>query len=106
MAVSASALGMHVVSTLDNMMERGWLGKAAADIWKNAIDGSLRKKLLKELRYSEEAENWVLEDEQARKWVAELRQALYQAEQSLESCTDEQAERPSILAAVNQRFFS
>jgi hypothetical protein len=83
MAVSASALGAHVIRALGDMLLRGPLRmrKAGAELRGDAE--TLREKLKLELLYSEDAENQVLEDDRARRWLAELRQVLYRADDRL-----------------------
>ena len=81
MAVSASALGAHVIRALDDMLLRGLLRKAGAELRADAK--KLRGELERELLYSQDAENQVLEDDRARRWLAELRQVLYRADDRL-----------------------
>ncbi|CAD6342440.1 unnamed protein product [Miscanthus lutarioriparius] len=81
MAVSVSALGAHVIRALDDMLLRGPLRKAGAELRADAK--KLRGELERELLYSQDAENQVLEDDRARRWLAELRQVLYRADDRL-----------------------
>jgi hypothetical protein len=97
MAVSASALGAHVIRALDDMLLRGPLRKAGAELRGDAE--TVREKLKLELLYSEDAENQVLEDDRARRWLAELRQVLYRADDRLLQAYGPDAQEPDDLHA-------
>ncbi|CAL5076021.1 unnamed protein product [Urochloa decumbens] len=103
MAVTASALGAHVIRSLDDLL-RGPLSNAGAALRVDAE--KLRQKLKQELLYSEDAENLVLEEDGARQWLAELLQVLYKVDHQLLEAygADAQTERPSLFVPIMRHF--
>jgi hypothetical protein len=93
MAVSASAFGGHVVGALKGLLLNGPLPRKAG--------AELHEKLKQEVRYAADAENRVLEDDRARRWLAELRRVLYRADDRILQAYDAQEQQRTTASVLS-----
>jgi hypothetical protein len=100
MAVSASAFGDHVVGALKDLLLKGpLLRKAGAELQRDAK--ILHEKLKQEVHYAAGVENRVLEDDLARRWLAELRRVLYRADDRILQAYDAQEQQRTTASVLS-----